>query len=708
MTKDPQFTADGVDHQSVLYDMLRQLSRELDLDVIIQKAVYAIVQLNRWQSVGISLPTADGLYWQTRAEDRMAAGEVGVYHPIHSGVIGRTYRTGEIQLVPDVRADPDFFLGEDVDTVGSEMSIPIIFDGQTLGVMNLESDLREQFDRKDVAFAQSITAIIAIALKNAQRFAALQREMAERTRSETRFTTVFQHSPLSIVITRQHDNVILEVNPAWLELLGYAREEVIGRTALDLGIWANTHDRQRVVDLLHNHSRVTNLETIICRKSREILHVLLSAEQTVISRDPCILFQMTDITTRKRIEQELEALTHTLEERVTQRTVELERALKTKDEFLANMSHELRTPLNAILALSETLMDEVRGTLNAGQQEALRHIESSGHHLLEMINDVLDLSKADIGRLELQIEDISVVNMCHASLQFIKEIAIQKRIQISFQINDADAKMRADAKRMKQILVNLLSNAVKFTPSGGKVSLEVTIAPESRIARFTVRDTGIGISPEDMNRLFQPFTQIDSRLNRQHEGTGLGLALTHRLVELHGGSIMFESEIGKGSCFIIALPYHPVTSVPKSALRLRADDPPAQAMAPYPQAAPTGPQILLAEDNMINQKVMHSYLQAAGFRVAGVRTGREAINQAMTIHPDLILMDIQMPDMDGLEAIQHLRTIPKFKDTPIVALTALAMPSDRERCLAVGASEYLSKPVSLKELVEMIQRLVQK
>jgi PAS domain S-box-containing protein len=708
MTEDLLFTGDGASRQSVLYDVLRQLTRELDPDVIIQKAVSAIVQLNRWHSVGISLPSADGLFWQTRAEDRMPPGEVGVNHPIHSGVVGRAYRTGEIQLVPDVRADPDFFLGENVENVGSEMAIPIIFDHQTLGVMNLESDQRENFDHKDVAFAQSITAIIAIALTNAQRFTALQQEMLVRTQSEARFTTIFQHSPLSIVITHQRDNVMREVNLAWLELLGYTREEVIGHTALELGIWANPHDRQRVVEMLHNYGRVSNVETIICQKSGQKLHVLLSAEQIVIDNDTCMLFQVTDITARKRAEHELESLTQTLEVQVEQRTAELEYALKTKGEFMANMSHELRTPLNAILALSEILREEVHGSLNTSQQEALQHIEDSSYHLLALINDVLNFSKADAGQMNLQIENISVAEVCQESLQFVKEIAIKKQLRLSFRINDMDATMQADSKRLKQILVNLLSNAVKFTPSGGKISLEVVVESEANIVRFAVRDTGIGILPEDKARLFQPFTQIDSRLNRQHEGTGLGLAIVHRLVDLHGGNVTFESDVGQGSCFMITLPYHSVAPVPAPDTSVISDDQRAQTAVVPPQPAPTGAQILLAEDNVINQNVIHTYLHTAGYRVVNARTGREAINQAMMIHPDLILMDIQMPDMDGLEATRHLRAIPEFKETPIIAMTALSMSDDRDRCLDAGASAYLSKPVSLKDLVEIIQRFVKK
>ncbi|MEI7645159.1 MAG: PAS domain S-box protein [Chloroflexales bacterium] len=823
--------------QSALYNVLHQLTSELDPDVIIQKAVYAIAQLNCWQSVGISLPTADGQHWQTRAEDRMAPGEVGEPHPIRSGVIGRAYYSGETQLVSDVRADPDFFLGEEVETVGSEMAIPILFAGHVLGVMNLESVHLEEFGHDDVVFAQSITAIIAIALKNAQRFATLQQEIVERAQSEVRFATIFQHSPLSIVITRLHDDVMVEANTAWLDLLGYTHAEVVGHTAIELGIWPKPQDRQHMLSLLSAHGRVSDLEATIRHKLGDRQHVLISGERISIGGESCALFQVTNITARKRAEQALLDLTHSLEDRVRERTAEIhdlyenapngyhsldadgnilmvnqteltwlgysrdemigrpiinfmtkqdrstfqaqysrfkqtgllhdlvfefirkdgtilstqinatavyaadgsfimsratmidntarkladqamqiantemEHALRTKDEFLANMSHELRTPLNAILALSESLIEEMRGPLNPRQAESLRHIESSGHHLLSIINDILDLSKVEVGQLDLQIENTAIIDICRASLQFVKEIAHKKSLHLAFKLGDNLAEIAADPKRLKQILVNLLSNAVKFTPSGGTVSLEVRVAPDETSIDFMVRDSGIGIAAEDMRRLFRPFTQLDSRLNRQHEGSGLGLALVRRLVELHSGSITVESNVGKGSCFTITLPYHPAAHVPVRAGGVTVGPQPpgarqAAAMLPPPESAPPGVRILLAEDNEVNLNVIHDYLQGTGYLVMIARTGREAIDQAVATRPDVILMDIQMPVMDGLEAMRLLRANPEFATTPIIALTALAMADDRERCLAAGASEYLSKPVSLRGLGELIRRLL--
>ncbi|NJN17770.1 MAG: response regulator [Oscillochloris sp.] len=384
----------------------------------------------------------------------------------------------------------------------------------------------------------------------------------------------------------------------------------------------------------------------------------------------------------------------------------MERALRTKDAFLANMSHELRTPLSAILALGESMLEGVHGSLNPRQRESLQHIEQSGRHLLDLINDILDLSKVEAGHLDLQIQIVSIADSCRASLQFVREIALKKRLQLAFQITDELADIAADPKRLKQMLVNLLSNAVKFTPAGGKVSLEVIVHPEQRHVAFAVRDTGIGIAAADIVRLFQPFTQLDSSLSRHHEGTGLGLTLVSRLAQLHGGHISVESTEGKGSCFIIVLPLsharrqeigQPITSV-------RPAQPPTPSE--HIRAQQRGSRVLLVEDNEVNLQSACDYLSEKGFQVALARNGYEALAQAAATHPQLILMDIQMPELDGLAAIRRLRADPDFAATPIIALTALAMAGDRERCLAAGANAYLTKPVRLKELYAAIQQLL--
>ncbi len=403
-----------------------------------------------------------------------------------------------------------------------------------------------------------------------------------------------------------------------------------------------------------------------------------------------------------------------LEQRVAERTAELnrtnfelERANRAKDEFLATMSHELRTPLNSILGLSETLLEQRRDPLSERQQKSLQIIETSGRHLLELINDVLDLSKIDAGKLDYYPQVIEVDALCRSSMAFVKEQATRKSIDLRYEEDQAVSEIFADPRRLKQILINLLTNAVKFTPDGGYVILKVQADADQDRIQFSIMDNGIGIAGEDLKKLFQPFVQVDSSLTREFEGTGLGLALVQKLADLHGGSVQAESEPGNGSRFTVSIPWRNdiVTQEgmgkPKSEGSTHQQKNGAEASVASPKAT-----ILLAEDNVANVLTITEYLESHGYKVVNAQDGITALEMAEKNDPDLILMDIQMPVLDGLEAIRRLRKIPRFASTPIIAITALAMPGDRESCLEAGADEYMSKPVSLKLLAESIHKFL--
>ncbi len=411
----------------------------------------------------------------------------------------------------------------------------------------------------------------------------------------------------------------------------------------------------------------------------------------------------------EQLQQQLTEREQLLTERNQQLAIsnmELLRATRLKDEFLANMSHELRTPLNAILGMTEALKENIFGELAEPQIPPLNTIERSGSHLLELINDILDLAKVEAGTLALDLAPTQVSLLCQASLSFVKQTAFQKRIHLAVNLPAHIPGLCLDERRIRQVLVNLLNNAVKFTPAGGCITLDVhfeqhpaesAAGATSHRLTLAIRDTGIGIAPNHLYGLFQPFVQVDSALNRQYTGTGLGLALVKRITELHGGEVSVTSEVGVGSCFTVRLP---CTLAPLSSPDLASHDPDHNPSPPVPA---TGPLILLAEDHEDNIAIIEGYLRAKGYRLVVAKDGWAAINEAQVHSPDLILMDIQMPRMDGLEAIQHLRRDDNFKDVPIIALTALAMKGDRERCLAAGANDYFSKPVKLKQLVATIQ-----
>ncbi|HEY9827277.1 MAG TPA: PAS domain S-box protein [Stenomitos sp.] len=428
------------------------------------------------------------------------------------------------------------------------------------------------------------------------------------------------------------------------------------------------------------------------------------ADQLAIAINQAKLFEQLqqELSIRQLAEQELAERNQQL----SLSNQALARATRLKDEFLANMSHELRTPLNAILGMTEGLQEGIFGSINERQLSALNTVERSSTHLLSLINDILDVAKIESGQLTLTYSPIDVQQLCSSSMAFVQQQALRKRIQLHAQIPQSLPALFADEVRMRQMLLNLLTNAVKFTPEGGQVTLSVVVCAHAEdpsqptYLRFAVADTGIGIAPENIPKLFQPFVQIDGALNRQQTGTGLGLALVRQIVELHGGQVGLTSELGVGSCFTVDLPHMRSTSLPNTPEFEHTRSAVSDIISNQ------GPLVLLAEDNAANVATLSSYLQAKGYRLMYAVTGREAINLSLVHRPDLILMDIQMPEVDGLEAIRQIRQHASLRETPIIALTALVMKGDRERCLAAGANAYLSKPVKLKQLNTSIKTLL--
>lgn len=399
-------------------------------------------------------------------------------------------------------------------------------------------------------------------------------------------------------------------------------------------------------------------------------------------------------------------LCETLDKRVEERTQALELALvqlraaweqaeeasRHKSAFLASMSHELRTPLNSIIGFAEVLQDQTFGPLNEKQARYVHNILVSGRHLLTLINDLLDLSKVEAGKIELHPEAFELREALAAILFTIRPQADVKNLQLQLHVDEALSTITADPTRFKQILYNLLSNAVKFTPEGGRITVTARRVPSSKfqvqnlgpgtmdLIEIAVQDTGIGIRPEDQGRLFQEFVRLDSPLAKGHEGTGLGLVLTKRLVELHSGRIWVESEgEGKGSRFAFLLP-----------LRV-----------------PGKRRILVAEDDEAVQSAIQESLQRSGFEVELAPDGEEALAQVEKQMPDLLILDIGLPKLDGLSVLKRLKDQEKARGLPILVLSATDI-GQAEEALSLGADEFLTKPFSPSVLLDTVRRLLAK
>jgi len=446
--------------------------------------------------------------------------------------------------------------------------------------------------------------------------------------------------------------------------------------------WAFFQESLAAYDVNHYQYQYTNAT---------LQQMYQSLDQRIVEQNQELLKERTFLA--QRVEERTAELSRT--------NAELSRAVRLKDEFLATMSHELRSPLNTILASAEILQEQDCGPLNQKQFRYVQNLEKSARHLLSLINDILDLSKIEAGKMTLQLKSVSVKEICENSLAFINELALKKKLQVVLNIDERVKFIHADSLRLKQILINLFSNAVKFSnKETGKIGLDVVAHQEQEALDFTVWDTGIGIAESDLPKLFQSFVQIDASLARLYEGTGLGLALVGRFAEMHGGSVSVESEVGKGSRFTVSLPwaekYQTLNNISSVNNKVSCSVPEKLKTRPLPS-------ILLVEDNENNILCMSDYLRINGYKVRVARNGKEAIESVQEKPPALILMDIQMPIMDGFEAIRQIRADTDLSNIPIIALTALAMPGDRERCLAAGANEYLTKPVHLKGLRELME-----
>lgn len=515
-----------------------------------------------------------------------------------------------------------------------------------------------------------------------------------------------------LIYVKDAEGRYITVNRSLLRVWGNPPlENIIGKTVRDV-----VSDELAILYLRDDHDVLLNDRAIVDTEEQV---VTATGEQRIYSTTKVPLHDLQgnvtglvgidrDITRRKRAEEELR-----------QARQVADAANRAKSDFLANMSHEIRTPLNAVIGITDLLLD---GDLGQVHRDYLEIIRDSGESLMVVINDILDFSKIEAGRLELESHDFHLIDVVRNATRALALRAQGKELRLTC---DLDAHLpewvRGDPIRLRQVITNLVGNAIKFTPSGCVVVSVRTIteSDDSALLRFSVKDTGVGIPADKMDHIFQAFAQADASTTRRFGGTGLGLAICTRLIEAMGSRLGVNSRVGEGSEFYFTLklprgtaprsdeePAAPVSSCERG-VASQEEAPETPTVVDHACLEPKSLEILLAEDSRMNQVLAIGILEREGHRVTVANDGREAVQTWQSRPFDLILMDVQMPEMDGLQATATIRDLEATAGThiPIIAMTAHALTGDRERCLAAGMDGYLSKPIRLKDLVQAIRDL---
>jgi PAS domain S-box-containing protein len=583
--------------------------------------------------------------------------------------------------------------------------MPIHYEGKTVGVININSLEKNAFDEEELRLLEIVGQQIEIAINNAKQMEALKK-------SEEQQALILRSVPMATYVCRTSGNF----GPTWMSenverVSGFPSKRFVDEEQF----WASRIHPDDYECVLMEFG------TIFEKGSITIEHRWQCADgsyhwflhQAVLVDDgegkpKEIIGTWLDITDRKQAEQEVHTLNLQLEERVNERTAQLkaaneelltameeaDRANRAKSEFLSRMSHELRTPMNAILGFAQLL--EMYPSITPERRENVKHILEAGRHLLNLINEVLDITRIDSGRLTVSMEQVRVKDVTEEALDLIQPIAEQRKIRLqSILVNDWY--ILADRRRVKQVLLNLLSNAVKYNREGGLVDLSCEEVPE-KLLRIKVSDTGSGIPLEKIERLFNPFDRLGAEQS-SIEGTGLGLALCKQLVGAMRGIIGVESTVGQGSTFWLEMPL-----VETPAEQLNRVDVSSKVEL---EADGKGRTVLYIEDDLSSLRLIEQILvHRPGIKVLSAMQGSLGLDLAHENDPDLILLDLNLPDLSGEEVLCRLKEDPKTREIPVAIISANGVPGNVEKFLTLGVQAYLTKPLDVEEFLNALDNVL--
>ncbi|HWP92982.1 MAG TPA: GAF domain-containing protein [Thermodesulfobacteriota bacterium] len=689
-------------YETIISTITQSVHRSINLQEVLENAVEAVKQnVNGSEHVGIYLVEGEEavLRAQRGFPDQYLNRAERIPYP--KGVTWKTIMEGKPRYCPDVEHDQ--FLGPAGRSIGikSYVIVPIRLQEKVLGTISINSLREDAFNEEELKLLDIVARQIEVAINNARQAEALRQ-------SEERYRTLFDQSPVGVFIFDK-ELVISQCNERLVRILKSSYDKIMGFDMHNLKDRSYLSALLKVIEGKPNYYEGLYEATTSTAKLWLSIRLspLLDVDANVIGG----MGVMEDITDRKQAEEEIRRINEELEQRVIERTSQLnkanqelrqakeeaEEANRAKSEFLSRVSHELRTPMNSIMGFAQLL--EMDSSLAHKQRESVKHVLQAGRHLLHLIDELLDISRIESGRLKLSLEPVSVEEVIQETLSLIQPIATQRGIRLqSVYGQDNGWSVMADKQRFKQVLLNLFSNAIKYNRQYGIVTYSFEKVAERRL-RINISDTGFGIPTEKINRLFSPFDRLGAEQS-DSDGAGLGLALSKQLMEAMGGTIGMESTVGQGSTFWAEL------SVVEA-----LDNAPENLYENVPSPHDAGGNgrthtVLYIEDNLLNLNLIgHALVHRPGVRLLTAMQGSLGLDLIREHHPDLVLLDLNLPDIPGEEILRRIKEDPKTDRIPVVIISADAIPDRVKKLLNAGARAYLTKPLDLKTFFNVLDEV---